>query len=364
MSPRRRKVLGKLREHLRKPWVQWGLSLLLLAVVVHVFRSQLTIFKPGLLALRQAHPAGLFTAILTTALSFFAMAEVMVLLLRAGHIKVSRAAANALVLAANAWSVTVPGGAAFAAFLGFQVQRRWGASVALCSWFFVISSALSTLWLVVLGLSAGLFLGAAINLLSLLATFGTVFGLTAAVFWATSHPKQLNKWVSKTLPRLNKLLRAAPERGLPAAQRHIAALGTVKLSSWQFIASAWWSLWNRLLDIATLAACAWAITGSLPILSPEPDNTMLSGILLAFVTAKIVGTVQATPGGLGPIEATLIATLVATGMTAVSATATVLMYRLITLVGAAICGWLIYALTFARHGFSACEEQEPAHNLQ
>ena len=52
---------------------------------------------------------------------------------------------------------------------------------------------------------------------------------------------------------------------------------------------------------------------------------------LAFVTAKIVGTAQITPAGLGPVEAAMTGSLVAVGMTASSAFGVVFVYRIIPL---------------------------------
>ena len=182
--------------------------------------------------------------------------------------------------------------------------------------------------------------------------------LSWLVYWAAQHPRRMRSWVRSLLPRINRLIRREPQAGVRAVTRHIDQMDTVSLSLGQFGVISLWSLLNRLLDIATLWACVWAVTGSVPVLAPEPDNTTIVGVLLAYVTAKIAGSVQATPGGLGPVEAALLTTLVATGMTVVDATGAVIIYRLITFALMTVLGWLVYFLYFVRRGFSARDTGE------
>ena len=76
------------------------------------------------------------------------------------------------------------------------------------------------------------------------------------------------------------------------------------------------------------------------------------GISVAFITAKLAGSAQITPAGVGTVEIAIITALVATGMTAVDATGTVLVYRLITFVFYSAIGWVIYFAYYARKGMS------------
>lgn len=345
--------MQRLRQITTNPWFRWLAPLAILGLALFLFRDQLHFIGEGVSALRDADPVGVLIALIVILISFFAMAEVMHLLMKAGDIYIARRDTTALIFASNSWSATFPGGPAFSAILTFQVQRKWGASVILCSWFFVLSSALSTMWLVLLGITGVFFLGANINLWSLALTLVFMILLSGLVYWAAQNPGQLSKWVRRLLPRINRLLRRDPQAGVQPVLRHINQMETVNLSLGQFGAISLWSLLNRLFDIATLWACVWAVTGSVPVLAPEPDNTTIVGVLLAYVTAKIAGSVQATPGGLGPVEAALIGTLVATGMTAVDATGAVIVYRLITLLLMTVIGWIVYFGYFVRRGFNA-----------
>lgn len=352
--------MQQFRRLFTNPWVKWLSPLVILGVVLWLFRDQLHFIGEGAAILRDANPWGIVLAIGFIFVSFFAMAEVMHRLLGAGGTFISRVDTTALTFASNAWSASFPGGPAFSAVLTFQVQRKWGASVILCSWFFILSSALSTMWLVVLGIAGVFFLGAHISLWSLAITLVFMLALSWAVYWAASHPQHLRSWAQSLIPKFNRLFRRERQAGVEPVVRHITQMDTVSLSLGQFGTVSLWSLLNRLFDIATLWACVWAVTGSVPVLAPEADNTTIVGVLLAYVTAKIAGSVQATPGGLGPVEAALIATLVATGMTVVDATGAVIIYRLISLALMTIVGWLIYFLYFVRRGFSARRAGEDA----
>ncbi len=342
--------MAGLRRVLANPWVRWLAPLALLALALMLFRDQLPFLGEGFLRLADAHPLGVAMAVLTSVLSLVAMAEVMRLLLAAGGTRVHPLETGALTLSSNSWSTTLPGGPAFSAVFTFQIQRRWGASIILCSWFFVLSSAISTMWLVVIGLAAVWFLGADVSVGSLLVTLIVTTLLSWAVYWAANHPGHLERWARSFLPRINSLLRRRADAGVGAVVDQIHQLETVGLSPRRFAVAGTHSLLNRLFDVATLWACVWAVTGVMPWLDKLPDHTTLMGVGLAYVSAKLAGSAQVTPGGLGTVEAAIIATLVATGMTAGDATAAALVYRLISFAFIAALGWVVYFVHYARRG--------------
>ena len=328
-------------------WVRWLGPLVLLIVVVVAFRDQLPFLGDGFRRLGDAAPAGVAVAVVATFLALFAMAEVMRLLLDAGGVRVSPAHTTGLTVASNAWSTSLPGGPAFSAVFTYQVQRGWGASTLLRGWFLVLSSAVSTMWLVLIGLAGVFFLGARVSVWSLLTTLAAMTALSWAVYWAANHPVRLERWVRLALPRMNRALRRPRDAGLATAVEQIHQFHTVHLSGARFLAVAAWSLLNRLLDAFTLFACVWAVTAEVPGLESAPDRTTLMGVLLAYTTAKLAGSAQVTPGGLGTVDAVIIATLVAVGMTAVDATGVAVVYRLISFALATLVGWVIYFLFYA-----------------
>ena len=102
--------------------------LTILAMVVFFLRGRLSFLSEGIAEVRKADGWGVTFALCASLASLAAMAEVMRILLRAGKVRTRRRDVNALVLSANAWSTSFPGGQALATVLQFQTMRRWGAS--------------------------------------------------------------------------------------------------------------------------------------------------------------------------------------------------------------------------------------------
>ncbi|QGU05699.1 lysylphosphatidylglycerol synthase transmembrane domain-containing protein [Corynebacterium comes] len=328
-------------------WIRWLGPLVVLIILVVAFRDQLPFLGDGVRRLRHAEPTGVLLAVIATFLSLFAMAEVMRLLLEAGGTRASPAQTTGLTIASNSWSTSLPGGPAFSAVFTYHVQRGWGASRLLCGWFLVLSSAVSTMWLVLIGAAGMFFLGARVSVWSLLVTLVAMAALSWAVYWAANHPAHLERWIRAVMPSLNRMLRRPRDAGVESAVTQLHQFDTVHLSRGRFAVVAGWSLLNRLFDAFTLYACVWAVTGTAPGLESAPDQTTLMGILLAYTTTKLAGSAQVTPGGLGTVEAVIIATLVAVGMTAVDATGAAVVYRLISFALSTVVGWVIYFLFYA-----------------
>ena len=68
----------------------------------------------------------LFGALATALLAIACMAGVMQILLNVEGRITGPGRTNAITLASNAWSTTVPGGPAISAWLTYRVQRTWG----------------------------------------------------------------------------------------------------------------------------------------------------------------------------------------------------------------------------------------------
>ncbi|MDO5511250.1 YbhN family protein [Corynebacterium sp.] len=318
-------------------WVRWLAPLVVLIILGLMFRDQMPFIGDGVRRLRDASPWAVVAAVACALVSIVAMAEVMRLLLGSGGTHVPLRDTTAITLASNSWSTSLPGGPAFSAVLTYQVQRSWGASRLLCGWFFVLSSAVSTMWLVVIGVAGVFFLGADVNVFSLLLTLALMTALSWALWWAANHPATLERWARQLLTRLS------PDK-VEAVVDQIHQLETVRLNRRRFALVAGWSLLNRAADVLTLFLCVWAVTDSAPA---------VAGVLLAYTTAKIAGSAQVTPGGLGTVEAAIIAVLVAAGLTAVDATGAALVYRLVSFALITAVGWVVYFLHYARRGVHA-----------
>lgn len=100
------------------------------------------------------------------------------------------------------------------------------------------------------------------------------------------------------------------------------------------------AVWNWVTDGLCLAFAIGATGARIPH----------HGVFLAYCGAMALGSVGLTPGGLGVIEATLAAGLVAAGVDAHHALAAVLVYRIISFWIVIGLGWLILALLTRQSG--------------
>ncbi|MHA2789993.1 lysylphosphatidylglycerol synthase transmembrane domain-containing protein [Corynebacterium sp. S7] len=324
-----------------KKWINWLTPLVVLIVLLVVFRDKLPFLGEAFFTLLAAHPLPLVFAVIAAILALVAMSEVMRLLINSDEdLNVSLKETTDITLASNAWSTSFPGGAAFSGWLTFRVQRSWGASVALCGWFFVVSSVISTMWLVLIGIGAVLFLGANLSLTSLIVTLVLTIFVIWGVYWATTHPAVLSSWAK----RLPVKIRAK-------SLQIVDQLATVHMTPKAFIGASAASLANRLLDAVTLYFTVWAVLGSPPGIVASHNHTTIMGVALAYVMAKLAGIAQVTPGGVGTVEALTAGALVASGMTLVDATAAVVIYRIISFGLITVIGWIVFLVKYSGKGF-------------
>ncbi|MDK6492932.1 YbhN family protein [Corynebacterium coyleae] len=309
-----------------RTWLRWLAPVVLVVVVLVVLRDQMPFFGDAWRAVRSASPLPLLGTVVTALLALVAMAGVMQILLNVEGRITGVAGTNAIVFASNAWSTTVPGGPALSAWLTYRVQRSWGASRGLCGWFFVVSGALSTVWLVLIGIVAVVLLGADLSVTSLVLSLVAAALTIAAVFWATTHPAVLKRWT-----------RFLPDRVRERAVSVIDQVSAIRISAPAFAGAAGLSLCNRLLDLATMVCAVWAVSSS---------SISLSGICLAFIMTKLAGSAQVTPGGLGTVEPVAVGMLVAGGLSLADATAATVIYRAISFALVTAIGWIVYSAVY------------------
>lgn len=324
-------------------WVRWLAPVALLALLVTAFWEELDFLADSWRALRRAvthAPGPIAGAVVAAFGAIVAMAAVMKILLNVDTQRTDMARTTALTLGSNAWSTTLPGGPALSAWLTYRVQRSWGASTGLCGWFFVISGALSTVWMALIGLAAVLFLGADLSAATLCTSIALTVLVIVAMFWATRHPALLIRW-TRFLP--------GSVRGKVADV--ITQVSQIRMTAGQFFSSAFCSLCNRLLDVVVFYFCVWSVVGDAPGLHAELNRASLMGVTLAFIMTKLAGAAQVTPGGVGTVEAAAAASLVAAGMTLVDATAATLIYRIISFVLITAIGWVVHIVCYAGRGY-------------
>ena len=210
----------------------------------------------------------------------------------------------------------------------------------MCGWFFVVSGALSTVWLVLIGIAAVIFLGASLSLTALGVSLALAVATTLALYWATRNPELLKSWV-----------RYVPERVRGKLISVIDEVSRIRMSAGRFALTALLTLLNRLFDLAVLYFSVWATSGEVPLSNPGLNQTKLAGVTLAFVMTKLAGAAQVTPGGIGTVEPVATASLVASGLTLVDATAATLIYRIISFALITAIGWVVHLACYAGRGY-------------
>lgn len=326
--------------NLNAKWLRWTAPVVILIVGLVLFRDRLPFLGEAWTTLRRVHPLPLIGAVATAFGAIAAMAAVMLVLLNIeGHITTLRNCIN-ITLASNAWSTTVPGGPALSAWLTFRVHQSWGASTGLCAWFFVVSGALSTVWMALIGISAVVFMGAKLSVWALAGSLAGTAAVVGGLYWATRNPTVLKRW-----------LRFLPARVATKASGVVDQVAAIQMSRRRFTAAAVFSLLNQVLDLAVLYFCAWSVLGAAPGFNPGLNQTSAMGITLAFIMTKLAGAAQVTPGGVGTVEAILAGSLVTVGLTLVDATAVTVLYRLISFALITAIGWVIHTAEYAGRGY-------------
>lgn len=338
---------------LQNKWVRFFGPLLIIAVAAFLLRDKMPFLAEGYQLVLHSNSLGIAIALAASLLSLVCMSEVMRQLLRAGGTTIAWGEPLKLTLISNSWSSTFPGGAAISTLYQFNTIRSWGVTAVVASWFIVVSGALSTVWLIALGVISVVFLGASFALTPLLGSALVMVLLAWLVYYATNHPKKTEAVALKVARVIARMLRKDPDWGANVVRTQASRLDTVHLGLGRFSWVATLSLLNWLLDVAALWLSVWAVSDNLPALLRDGEVPSLMGITLAFVTAKIVGTAQITPAGVGPVEAAMTASLVAVGMTASNAFGAVLVYRLLTFAVPTILGWVVYFFATARGAMPA-----------
>nr|ADE10240.1 putative membrane protein [Actinoplanes liguriensis] len=294
------------------------LAFVLVAVVAVVtLRDRLP--DPGefLDALRAADWRWAALAVGAGVLSQIAYAEQQRRLLAAFGVRVPARRAIAMTYVRSALSMALPAGSAASAAYAFQVYRRHGATAA-------ISATATLISTVVTVMSLGLLYAATWSL-----TATVVAGLAVLLLW-------IYRTVRGPVPAragVPRRLRVAPIARLlqrPAVAQALRGARSVPARTWLTVTLA--GVINWLLDMACLLLAADALHAGLG----------WSRLALIYLAVQVVRQIPLTPGGIGLIETSMLAGLIAAGAPQVTAAGIVLIYRLISF-------WLILPSGLAAH---------------
>ena len=256
-------------------------------------------------------------------------------------------------LAGNAFSRIVPGGAAAGGAMQFDMLRQAGIGTTWAATSVAAVSLISTatlLGLPVISIAVILVTGASVERnLFRVGSIAVVVCLAAmaggAVLLFADRPLL---WLGAVIQRVrNRLLRRrTPLWGLPA--RLVDERDLIR----RVLGAGWWkaliySAGNWLLDL-TVLLIALAAVGAQP---------RASVVLLAYVVAAFLGMIPVTPGGLGFVEAGLVATLGLAGIGTDQALLATLVYRLVSYWLPMPTGAVAYVLAGRKYGRPRAERE-------
>lgn len=276
-------------------------------------------------AISQARPAWVAIAVVaeTVSIGFFASQQRQ--LLHSFGVPMSLPQAGALSYARSAIAIGLPAGSALSAGFAFRQFRVRGASRTIAATVTILSAAASSGTLVLLYLIGALSVVAAGRPLPT-AAVGVLLVVGAALLhsWRRRRPTATGR-----RHRLDALARRWPRIGR-AAHRIADTIGSLRaLSPADRAVVIGLAAANWLGDIGCLFAAAQAF--DLGISAPH--------LVAAYLGVQVMRQIPLTPGGIGLIEAGLLAALISAGAAHGGAAGAVLVYRLLS------C-WLIIPIGF------------------
>lgn len=245
----------------------------------------------------------------------------------------------AITYSSNAISLTLPAGSAVGAGYSYRQYRRSGAAAGTAAAVLLLSglmslSALVLLYLLGFGLAAALRLLREGTVSPMLVVFGGFVVLVTVTALVAQHHRfsrahrysrlagRLRDWAQRH-PRVEPVVDGILQTGRQARK--------VGRRDWRLAMIT--SIGNWLFDVASLYASCLAFDISVNIFE----------VALIYIGIQLVRQIPLTPGGIGVIEASLLAALIATGAATGPASAAVLLYRLCS-------AWLLVPIGYVMLG--------------
>ncbi|WP_344595753.1 YbhN family protein [Actinomadura vinacea] len=314
------------RRSKKRVLAQWVLIAATVVLLV-VFRDRLPDVGAMLSAAAGAEREWLLLVLLAVAVSMGSFARLQRRLLRAGGVRMTLRRAFAVTYAGNALSTTLPAGPAVSVVYTFRQFRNSGATAQLATAVILVGGVITTTAYTVIGLLALLAapqargpaaaaLLAPVPVALVLVRRGTrarLVAFTCRVVRAVLEHRRVAPYA-----------RALRDGGaaLRPSRRDWAALVLLAVMNWVF-------------DILALFAAAQAV--GIDVAPP--------GVALAYFAAQAAGSlIPVLPGGLGAVDGSMAASLVALGAALAPAGAAVGLYRLVSYVVVVVVGWLAWAV--------------------
>ncbi len=265
------------------------------------------------------------------------LAETQLVIMRAGGARPKRWPMILVTLASNAISMSVPAGVAVAEGYAYAQYRRFGATRAIAAWSELASGAIAFAALAGVALVGAIIAGGQ-ALPILLPILSVVFSGATGAALLFRHPHLLVSGLAWLERHVGRRIGGLVARATKQAREISTSMKDMHPSIRTWTAAAVYSTVNWFLDVLSLALAFLAVGAHVP----------WGVVLLAFAGAKVISSIGITPAGLGFVEGGLVATFVAYGTPGSAATAAVLVYRGITLIGLVGTGLVVAGVLSVR----------------
>jgi uncharacterized protein (TIRG00374 family) len=315
----------------RRRWLRAAVITVALIATVVVLRDKLPPPHQVASAIRSAQPGWLLLGSVAEGVSMSMFARQQLWLLRGFGVSTTIWRSLAVTYSRSAIAISMPAGSAVSAGFAYRAFRTWGASPEVAGTVMMLSGLLSSVGLGLLCMF-GFFALLLTQPASTVHTYplGTAIAVSAAVAlaafsaWSTANARRADgaRWGSRSA-EAGTAKPASPARRLVGLGRRIGTVALTMPLRHRRVALTF-AVANWLADLCCLVAVAQAF--HLPLSFYQLGTV--------YVLVQLVRQVPVTPGGVGVIEASLLASLVAAGASQGPAGAVVLGYRLFS-------AWLI-----------------------
>jgi putative heme transporter len=314
----------------RRPWIvrHWTLPVAaaMLVLAYLTLRGHLPSLGSMVRTFSSADVRWLTVAVVLEAISNGMFARQQRALLRALGVKMSLARALGVTYARSALAITMPAGTAVSAAYALREYKRTGASTEKATAVMVLSGVLS-----VLGLGALYVLGIIGILVAepvhtwhrhpILIIAGTAITAAGAIAWLVIRRA-----------RATRVIPADPTTATTASALPARRFDTIRIAIRQAV-DAWRSLRVRDWSVAGLFAIVNWLTDMLCLVAAAKAFDLSVGLITiasVYLGVQLVRQIPLTPGGIGIVEAGLLAGLVSAGGATAGAAAVVLTYRVLS----------------------------------
>ncbi len=305
--------------------------------LVGLLALEITLITPYLTraaeALTEPNPWWLLVALGAESMSMGAFARVQRRMLSAAGQRVAMVPMIGLTYAANALSVTFPGGTALSSGYVFKRLRSWGATVPAAGFTVMASGLLSFVGFAVLAAFVGISAGDSLTSAILVVVTAVVIALGTLALRRRDPATLLQRAIAPGLSRVNRVLRRRPDSGLAAVQRFTRDLVAIHPRQRDWLVGLALAVLNWSADLVCLLACCEAIGA---------DRASVVLVMVAYVAGMSASSISLVPGGFGIVDAAMIFALTSGGVSTVTATAGVVLYRLISFLLVVAVGWLVW----------------------